>query len=77
MRQLISEPRSQVKRTPPKGLAEKSCLCCEEIFKPKRRWQRFCSPECRLIFWAANKFYKAFCEGRAEGLKPLVKKLGS
>lgn len=24
---------------------------CETVYQPRRRWQRFCSPECRSWAW--------------------------
>lgn len=32
---------------------------CKGTFKPRRKWQRFCSPECR---WRANAIRRFFHE---------------
>lgn len=31
-----------------------SCLECNETFRPKRPWQRFCSKKCRWDQWSRN-----------------------
>jgi hypothetical protein len=69
------EQRSQDKRSAVKALVEKSCLCCCKKFKPKKSWQDFCQPECKLISWCAHKFFEAYQAGQADGLKSLIKKL--
>jgi len=31
--------------------SERLCECCEREFEPKKKWQRFCTPECRSRKW--------------------------
>jgi len=37
--------------------------------------KRFCNDKCRLLSWAANTLLKAIREGRADGLKDIVKRI--
>ena len=69
------QPRSQAKKTATKDRPEKACLCCEKKFRPKKSWQEFCKPECKLISWCANQFLKAFKAGKANGLKNIIQEL--
>lgn len=36
------------------GAKQQTCTWCPVLFKPRRRWQRFCSPKCRNDYhhWA-------------------------
>jgi hypothetical protein len=71
------QPQSQAKKTATKDRSEKPCLCCEKKFRPKKPWQDFCKPECKLISWCANQFLKAFKAGRADGLKNIIQELST
>lgn len=51
------------------------CRVCLNDFKPYRRKQKFCSPECRLIFFGARRFVGAYRAGRADGLSDLIREL--
>ena len=69
------ERRSQAQKTATKDWPEKACLCCGKKFRPKKPWQDFCQPKCKLISWCANRFLKAFKAGKADGLRDIIKEL--
>jgi hypothetical protein len=72
---MHQDGRSQAKKTATKDRPEKSCFCCEKKFRPKKSWQEFCKPECKLISWCAHVFLKAFKEGKASGLSDVIREL--
>lgn len=45
------------------------CHSCLGTFKPRNRFQRFCSSQCRLRGWAVRDLTKAVHEGTIEGLR--------
>jgi len=69
------ERRSKGKEPATKDRPEKGCLCCGRNFSPKKSWQDFCQPECKLISWCANRFLSAFKAGKANGLRDIIKEL--
>lgn len=61
-------------KTSQKAAAAK-CACCKGEFRKKWAWQECCSRDCQLIYLAARTFLKAYREGRADGLKPIIDEL--
>jgi len=51
------------------------CECCGGDYFRRRSWQRTCSRDCQLILWAAETFFRAYREGRADGLRPVIEEL--
>lgn len=51
------------------------CVTCLKPFQA-RAGQRFCSPRCRLLHWAAVTLLEAYKNGQADGLCYIVKELG-
>ena len=51
------------------------CGCCGKPYLRRRPWQKACSRECQLVILAAEKFAKAYREGRADGMRGLVEEL--
>jgi len=51
------------------------CACCGHEYLRRRSWQRACSRECQLILLAAEKVVKAIREGRADGLRDIIRQL--
>jgi len=51
-----------------------SCGCCQKPLE--RAKQKFCSPRCRLLHWAAKEIFEAYRGGQADGLAGIVAKLG-
>lgn len=44
--------------------ANATCPVCGGGFTPKRRWQTFCSSQCRKVNWAASKRTGAYIDVR-------------
>jgi len=51
------------------------CLCCERKYKALTQRGKFCSPSCRLLYWAAHRLIREYRAGRANGLKELIQEL--
>jgi len=54
------------------------CSTCEGQFRSRRRVRTekgFCSARCRLLHWAALALVEAHREGKAEGLRDILKEL--
>jgi hypothetical protein len=47
------------------------CKHCQQLFKPKREWQHFCSEKCRNLFHAALRkaALSAYTRPKTEGTK--------
>jgi hypothetical protein len=54
-------------------MSYKRCLVC---LGPVARGKKICSPRCRLVKWGAKALLEAYREGRADGLRDVIKKLG-
>jgi predicted GIY-YIG superfamily endonuclease len=42
-------PKYNVEHLLEESYSERACLMCKKMFMPKRRWQKYCKPECRNI----------------------------
>jgi len=73
-----AETKAPQKRVNAKS--EISCSTCGRKFRSKRRRKAeraFCSPRCRLLFWAAGEILEEWKAGRADGLRDLVRELAA
>jgi hypothetical protein len=52
-----------------------ACRCCGGEFRKTRRWQRCCSRKCQLVLLAAETFFEAYRNGRADGLAEIIREL--
>lgn len=52
-----------------------ACDCCSRPFEP-RAGQRFCSPDCRLLAWAAGELLKRYLAGDVPGLQSIIDQFG-
>jgi len=48
------------------------CLVC---LGPVAKGKKICSPRCRLVKWGANTLLEAYREGRADGLRDIIRQL--
>jgi len=53
------------------------CQVCENPLTDKKSNSKFCSPRCRLLFWAVKVLVKEWKAGRVNGLREMIQKLRS
>lgn len=52
------EYAAEERRASMRAIAERECEHCNAIFKPKKSWQKFCKPSCRMKNWNENNLPK-------------------
>jgi len=55
--------------------SDKVCGTCGRTLQASGDRQRFCSPRCRLLAWAAKELVRAIREGSVEGLRAEFREL--
>ena len=53
------------------------CKNCEHKFNPTRKWQKFCSPKCRLQYWRSHKAEIGQLQKKITNLETRLKRLES
>jgi hypothetical protein len=69
----------RMKAKAPQNSVNAKCSTCEGQFRTRRRVRTeksYCSSRCRLLYWAAHVLLEAYREGRADGLRETIRKLG-
>lgn len=52
-----------------------SATRCPVCLGPVGQGKKICSPHCRLVKWAVKALEKALKEGRADGLRDIIREL--
>jgi len=52
----------------------RECINCQDKFAPKRKKQKFCSPNCRKRFWERKKILKTLISALNEFVAYLEEK---
>ncbi len=52
-----------------------SATRCQVCLGPVDKGKKLCSPRCRMVKWGANALLEAWREGRADGLRDIVRQI--